>query len=42
VFRPDGHPLAHLPDERHGILGALGAGNYGRIRATIMRLLRGI
>ncbi len=42
VFRPDGHPLAHLPDERHGILGRLGAGNYGRIRATIMRLLRGI
>jgi hypothetical protein len=40
VFRPDGHPLAHLPEERHGILGPLRA-NYGRIRATIMQILRG-
>ncbi|MFD1951819.1 cupin-like domain-containing protein [Sphingomonas arantia] len=39
VFRPDGHPLAHLPAERHGILGA---GNSGRIRAMVMRLLRGV
>jgi hypothetical protein len=41
VFRPDGHPLAHLPASRHGMLGPLAAGNYGRIRATVMRLLRG-
>jgi hypothetical protein len=41
VFRPDGHPLAHLPPERHGILGPLAQGNYGRIRASVMRLLRG-
>ncbi len=40
VFRPDGHPLAHLPPEKHGILGPLGSGNYGRIRAMIMQLLR--
>lgn len=40
VFRPDGHPLAHLPEERHGILGPLRT-NYGRIRATIMQILRG-
>ena len=41
VFRPDGHPLAHLPDEQHGILGPLASGHYGRIRALVMRLLRG-
>jgi hypothetical protein len=41
VFRPHGHPLAHLPPERHGILGPLGGGNYGRIRAAVMQLLRG-
>ncbi|WP_235522710.1 cupin-like domain-containing protein, partial [Caulobacter sp. Root342] len=41
VFRPDGHPLAHLPAERHGLLGPLANGAYGRIRATIMRMLRG-
>ena len=38
VFRPDGHPLAHLPVERHGLLGA---GQQGRLRANVMRLLRG-
>jgi hypothetical protein len=38
VFRPQGHPLAHLPSERHGILGP---GNAGKIRAMAMRLLRG-
>ena len=38
VFRPDGHPLAHLPEERHG---ALGRGQLGRIRAVVMKLLRG-
>ncbi|WP_010185893.1 cupin-like domain-containing protein [Sphingomonas sp. PAMC 26605] len=41
VFRPDGHPLAHLPDAQHGILGPLREGNYGRIRALVMKLLRG-
>ena len=41
VFRPQGHPLAHLPSERHGILGPLNSGNYGRIRAMVMQLLRG-
>ncbi|WP_242123631.1 cupin-like domain-containing protein [Sphingobium sp. Sx8-8] len=41
VFRPDGHPLAHLPEERHGVLGPLAKGNYGRIRTLVMRLLRG-
>ncbi|WP_448665077.1 cupin-like domain-containing protein [Sphingomonas sp. CJ20] len=40
VFRPDGHPLAHLPESRHGILGPLRQ-NYGRIRALVMQLLRG-
>ncbi len=38
VFRPDGHPLAHLPAERHGLLGK---GAYGRVRALVMRALRG-
>ena len=41
VFRPDGHPLAHLPNDKHGVLGPLRSGNYGRIRAMVMRLLRG-
>ena len=41
VFRPDGHPLAHLPEEKHGVLGPLAQGNYGRIRALVMRMLRG-
>jgi len=41
VFRPDGHPLAFLPPEHHGVLGRLAEGNYGRIRTTIMRMLRG-
>jgi hypothetical protein len=40
VFRPNGHPLAHLPPERHGILGPLKQ-NYGRIRARVMQTLRG-
>ena len=40
VFRPNGHPLAHLPGEKRGILGRL-ADNYGRIRAHVMRTLRG-
>lgn len=41
VFRPERHPLEHLPAERHGILGPLVTGNYGRIRSVVMRLLRG-
>lgn len=41
VFRPDGHPLAHLPEAQRGILGPLRQGNYGRIRALVMKLLRG-
>jgi hypothetical protein len=40
VFRDNGHPLAHLPPERHGILGPL-KNNYGRIRARVMQMLRG-
>lgn len=41
VFRPNGHPLAHLPPEQHGVLGPLSQGNYGRLRAMVMQLLRG-
>lgn len=41
VFRTKGHPLAHLPVEKHGILGSLSSGNYGRIRAMVMQMLRG-
>ena len=41
AFRPHGHPLAHLPEDRHGLLGPLKPDNYGRIRARIMHLLRG-
>ncbi|WP_322963631.1 cupin-like domain-containing protein [Sphingomonas fuzhouensis] len=40
VFRPGGHPLAHLPDERHGILSE-GPENRKMIRAHAMRMLRG-
>ena len=41
VFREHGHPLAHLPPDRHGLLGPLKPDNYGRIRARVMHLLRG-
>ena len=41
VFRSNGHPLAHLPPEQHGLLGPLKPDNYAKIRARIMRLLRG-
>jgi hypothetical protein len=41
VFRAEGHPLAHLPESQHGILGPLKPHNYGRIRARVMHLLRG-
>jgi hypothetical protein len=40
VFREQGHPLAHLPEARHGVLGPLKE-NYGKLRARIMYLLRG-
>jgi hypothetical protein len=40
VFRPEGHPLAHLPEAQHGILGPVRS-NYGRIRALVMQMLRG-
>ena len=40
IFRPEGHPLAHLPPERHGILGPLRPDNYGRIRARVLNALR--
>jgi hypothetical protein len=42
VFRTNGHPLAHLPPERHGLLGPLKPDNYARIRARVMHMLRGI
>jgi hypothetical protein len=42
VFRSNGHPLAHLPPEHHGVLGPLKPDNYSRIRARIMRLLRAL
>jgi hypothetical protein len=41
VFRSNGHPLAHLPADQHGVLGPLQPTNYRRIRALVMRLLRG-
>ena len=40
VFREHGHPLAHLPERQHGLLGPL-KDNYGKIRARVMYLLRG-
>lgn len=40
VFRSRGHPLAHLPTEQHGLLGALRAGNYAKLRARILHMLR--
>lgn len=39
VFRSQGHPLAHLPPQQHGLLGPL-KDNYAKIRARIMSLLR--
>lgn len=41
VFRTNGHPLAHLPPDQHGVLGPLKPHNYGKIRARVMQLLRG-
>lgn len=42
VFRTQGHPLAHLPPEQHGLLGPLKPENYARIRARVMHMLRGV
>jgi hypothetical protein len=42
VFRTNGHPLAHLPPEQHGLLGPLKPENYSRIRARVMHMLRGV
>jgi hypothetical protein len=41
VFRSNGHPLAHLPAEQHGMLGPLKPDNYAKIRAIVMHRLRG-
>jgi hypothetical protein len=41
VFRSQGHPLAHLPPERHGVLGPLKPEDYQKIRARVMQMLRG-
>jgi hypothetical protein len=41
VFRSNGHPLAHLPPEQHGMLGPLKPDNYAKIRAAVMHRLRG-
>lgn len=41
VFRSNGHPLAHLPTEQHGILGPLKPDNYAKLRAMVMHRLRG-
>ena len=40
VFRSNGHPLAHLPADHHGLLGPLKE-NYAKIRAMVMHRLRG-
>lgn len=40
VFRQNGHPLTHLPEDQRGVLRDLGAGGYGQIRAMIMQALR--
>ena len=40
VFREEGHPLRHLPADRHGLLGPLRPTNYGRLRALVMHMLR--
>ena len=40
AFRSNGHPLAHLPPEKHGLLGPLKPDNYSKLRARILHLLR--
>jgi Cupin-like domain len=41
VFRTQGHPLRHLPESQHGLLGPLKPDNYGKIRAIAMHRMRG-
>jgi hypothetical protein len=41
VFRTQGHPLQHLPESQHGMLGPLKPDNYAKIRAFVMHRLRG-
>lgn len=41
VFRGEGHPLRHLPESQHGMLGPLKPDNYAKIRAFVMQRLRG-
>ena len=41
VFRPEGHPLAQLPQNQHGLLGSMRPHGYRKSRARIMHLLRG-
>ena len=40
VFRPEGHPLRHLPSSQHGILGPIDRERYAQIRAMIMKQMR--
>ena len=40
VFRPEGHPLRHLPSSQHGILGPLDRDRRAQIRAMVMKQLR--
>jgi hypothetical protein len=42
VFRTQGHPLAHLPADQHGVLGPLRPDNYQKLRARVMQMLRGV
>lgn len=41
VFRSNGHPLAHLPEQQRGVLGPLTPDTYQKIRAHVMHALRG-
>ena len=41
VFRSNGHPLAHLPENQRGVLGPLTRDTYQKIRARVMNVLRG-
>jgi hypothetical protein len=42
VFRTNGHPLAHLPPELHGLLESSKPENRASLRARIMHLLRSV
>ncbi|MET0532660.1 MAG: cupin-like domain-containing protein [Steroidobacter sp.] len=41
VFRGNGHPLAHLPEDQRGVLGPLTPDTYQKIRTHVMHALRG-